>query len=224
MHKEILNDIVEIFKEDSFFENFTFRKKDSSFIQKNKKDYKCIELQYYAGVDRSRDELALEIHPITMIRFDILHKWFEKYSFKTLADQRSNSTYMYYDPVNMAVKRDNYCFVYSRANFIEDVNNLKKDIITDATFVFNNLNTLDKLYQYLVEPILNNQTKLGTGGADWIFEYLTLCKIVKPENYNLLKAIIMKHIEYLYREGEPNVSTYYPKLDEIFGYLESLNF
>lgn len=64
--------------------DFKFRKRDNCFIWHENGIGSMIELDHWI-----RDNM-LTIYPIYMVRFDILKKWFEAYSFKTLRDQRDN--------------------------------------------------------------------------------------------------------------------------------------
>ena len=53
------------------------------------------------------------IYPIYMVRFDILLKWFERYSFKSLQDQRDNSSVNFSG--KMLERQDN--FTITEADF-----------------------------------------------------------------------------------------------------------
>lgn len=79
--KDVLN-IVEYIATDSFFKDFVVRKRDNSIILKTDYGYKQVQLVHYNSYDLSRNALALEITPGYAVRFNVLHKWFEKYSLK----------------------------------------------------------------------------------------------------------------------------------------------
>lgn len=59
------------------------------------------------------------------------------------------------------------------------------------------------------------------GGADWIFEYLLLTKLVDRDNYDNTKKVILERAEEMNKRDEPNIIEYYDKLDEILFYLET---
>ena len=80
------------------------------------------------------------------------------------------------------------------------------------------------MYEKEIVPILSESKTLPSTGVEWLFESLTLCMIVHPENYQKLKDILLKHVNEMMRYNEPNISLYYPRLSEILSYLENQNF
>lgn len=81
--------------------------------------------------------------------------------------------------------------------------------------------TLQDYYEMNVVPLLNQNNKIPDTGAEWTFQYLALCKLVAPDKYDELKSIIVPQFTKLYKQGEPNVKYYYPRLNEILSYLEN---
>lgn len=73
------------------------------------------------------------------------------------------------------------------------------------------------MYHHEIIPILENKVEL----ADWVFEYLKLCRIVAPKNYPTLKEILLKQVEFMHTRGEPNIEIYYLKLEKILYDLEN---
>ena len=71
---EIINDLIQF----DFFSGYKFRKRDSSFFFKTKGGKQIIELDHWTDAAKS----SLVIYPIYGVRFDILSKWFEKFSVK----------------------------------------------------------------------------------------------------------------------------------------------
>ncbi len=70
-----------------------FRLKGEGFFKKTSDGWEVIEIEGYTrGWNMETDKPALRLYPIYLRRFDILHKWFEPFSFKDLKDQRSNYT------------------------------------------------------------------------------------------------------------------------------------
>ena len=72
-----------------------------------------------------------------------------------------------------------------------------------------------------IQPILDGEVELPDVGANWVFIDLTLCKLVRPDNYRQLKKILLDRVEFMYNRGEPNIKEYYEQLDEILSYLEN---
>ncbi len=75
--------IKEELQKDSFFKQFMFRKKDSAFIKKEDYGFESIKFQHWDGYDLKRDSRALVLKPLYIKRFDVLHIWQDKYSFKS---------------------------------------------------------------------------------------------------------------------------------------------
>ncbi|UFH58047.1 hypothetical protein [Sulfurovum mangrovi] len=91
---------------------------------------------------------------------------------------------------------------------------------------FNKYRSLENLYAALIVPVLEGKKEFPDVGADWIFEYLTLTKLVDRAKYEKVKELILDRIDFLlYRRSrypELNIKEYEDKLDEIFEYLEAL--
>ena len=83
-YDKIVNDLVQL----DFFSGYKFRKRDYSLFFKTEGGKQFIELDHWRG----RDTSSLVIYPVYGVRFDILHKWFEKFSVKTLQDQRDRAS------------------------------------------------------------------------------------------------------------------------------------
>ena len=81
----IFENIIKDLSQIGFFSKYKFRKRDASFLLKTKGGKYIIELDHWMDETTS----SLVIYPIYGIRFDILHKWFEKFSIKSLQDQSS---------------------------------------------------------------------------------------------------------------------------------------
>lgn len=71
---KIIKDLLNL----NFFSEYKFRKRDSSFLLKTKGGKQIIEMDHW--IDEATSSLV--IYPIYGVRFDILSKWFEKFSMK----------------------------------------------------------------------------------------------------------------------------------------------
>jgi len=67
---------------------------------------------------------------------------------------------------------------------------------------------------------LEGKQQLPDIGADWAFEYLTLTRIISPKDYEIVKDVIIKQIEWMNKRQEPNIVEYYPRLEEIIDSME----
>lgn len=81
---KIIKDLLQL----NFFSEYKFRKRDSSFLLKTKGGKQFIEMDHW--IDEATSSLV--IYPIYGVRFDILSKWFEKFSVKNLQDQRDGAS------------------------------------------------------------------------------------------------------------------------------------
>lgn len=212
--EQVLNSLIN----EPVFKDFKIRKCDECLIQKTTDGFNKIEFDdHFQSVDLSNHKLALEIRPIFVRRFDVLSKWFEKYSFKELKIQRNNGQ------IFDNIPNEEFLFYNTGEYFDEQYNKLKSKVIEKAHEFFNEYATLEQLYQKEVYTILTEDKKIPTVGADWIFEYLKLTWIIDRENYNKVKDLILKQIEFMMfgrKYQEPNISKYYDRLDEIFADIE----
>lgn len=214
--------IVQKLKTDTYFSAFSFRRRDDCLIKKTASGFEAIELQHWKGFDLSRNEVALVIKPLYLKRFDVLHRWFEKFSFKSILDQRANYSIGF--DGKMLNKTEKFYFLIDGKDFENDFNIFKKEVINNSNFVFDEYSDIYHLYQYYIEPVLNKGAELPNVGADWVFEYLTITKLVKGEYYNLVKTLLKEQVNKLNDRGEPNIIEYYPKFNEIVNYLENQKF
>lgn len=216
--------IIQYFEKDSFFNAYKYRKRDSSFVQKFNDGYRKIDLRHH------RDFYYLWLHPGFTIRFDFVHRWFEKYSFKPLQVQRDIYT------VGATPKKydlggkygGTYLFDLNSNSLLEDCDKVKQIIKTCADFFFSEYKTPEDVYIHDVLPIIEGKKELPRVGADWLFENLTICKVVAPENYEKLKAMSLERAKWLMTPNgksrpDLNMAHYYDRLDEILCYLESLS-
>lgn len=210
-------EIVEELTQQDFFSDFKFRKRDSTLYLKTKEGKQFIELDHWRDAYTS----SLVIYPIYGVRFDILHRWFEKFSFKQLQIQRDSSSIAFTG--NMLSQQDKFFFKMNKEGHLDFFENFKITLIKCSEYVFSTYSSLVNLYNKTIQPILDGNASLPDVGADWIFIYLTVCKIISPSNYLRLKRIILSQVEFMYARGEPNVKMYYNRKDEILRYLENLD-
>lgn len=220
MNKTFITKIIEGIQQDPYFSEFKYRKKDYAFIKKDKIGFEKIVFFNHDDYDLKRDCLAKGVHPHYFRRFNILHEWFEKYSFRTLPTQKDSSSMVEFEPLHADLNLSYYYFKYDGEDFEKDLKRLVDDAKERSQKFFIKYKTLEDMYHHEIIPILENKVELPDVGADWVFEYLKLCRIVSPENYPILKEILLKQVEFMHGRGEPNIEIYYPKLEEILYDLE----
>lgn len=207
---KIIKDLLNL----NFFSEYKFRKRDSSFLLKTKGGKQIIEMDHW--IDEATSSLV--IYPIYGVRFDILSKWFEKFSMKNLQDQRDGASIDFSG--DMLSMQDKFYFNLNGEKYATDFNELQAKVQKCAEYVFSEYSSLDKLYNKTILPILNGEVSLLDVGADWIFIDLALCKIVNPSNFHKLKQIILSHVRKMYMCKEPNILYYYDNLEDILQHLE----
>ena len=212
----LLDRIIDEMIEDNYFINFQIKRRGIAFIQKTAFGKDIIFLDHWKNYDSQ-----LVVYPIYTGRYDILSVWFERFSFKSLKDQRNNG-YVSFSG-EMLHTYDKFYFDKDESNFKDEVKKLTECVKKSSQTVFEAFSSLEKAYDIEIAPILSGIKELPDIGADWFFENLTLCRLVHPENYEKLKAIHLKQAKYMYDRGEPNITAYYDRIDEILTYLENLD-
>lgn len=205
-------------KKEPFLKDFIFRKRDASFINKFEGGCYRIELEHWTECG------DLYIRPLFAVRFDFAHKWFEKFSFKDISVQRDNYVVGYQG--EMLGYKDVYTFKDDSSSLIQEYIELSDMLKKCSSYVFKEYATPRDVYNNKILPLIDGKIKMPEGGIDWFFEYLTICKVIAPKNYDKLKEMLLRHADWRmthYRIPEPNMAYYYDHLDEIFGFLESLS-
>ena len=222
----IFEEMLQLFMNDSFFDSYTFRKRDSSFIQKCDGGYRQILLSHL------QDICYFRVSPVFIVRFDFVHKWFEKYSSRPLRSQRDDATVVA-TPIDYglggAYGRE-YLIDLKNNHIIDELNKIKQITKICADKFFSTYITPLDVFNHDILPILEGKKELPTSGAFWLFQNLTICKVVAPESYAQLKAILLEHAKWIVTSSEKhpmpdlNMVFYYDRLDEILSFMESLSF
>lgn len=219
MKKSRLDFLMERLNAESYFSRFTIRKKDSSLV------FKEGNVQSFVMLQHVNNWGELWIQPFYCKRYDIVHKWYEKISFKRLSDLRYFFTIGFVEP-----KLKGFWFefdeekIYSN-DFYQDF----RDTIIDSmeNLIVKRFPTLQDIYDYKVAPVLEGRGEFPDAGDDWMFENAAMTKIVAPENYQKVISLIKEKADYLvnspHRVSELNVKRYINRLDEIFKYLDSID-
>ena len=218
--------MLERLKSEKSFSDFKLKKSDKSLIRKFDWGWQKISFDHYNGFDPDRKDLALVVKPSYNVRFNIYHKWFEKYSPINLKDQRERDT-VGFDEVMLGKPKTflGFYFLESREDYEEDYEVLKKDVIEHASYIFNRFQTLKDVYDYRIGELLSGNLRQFRHGSDWIFEDLFLARIVSPQNYQYVKRKILERLEAIYNNiytRSDYVEMYYAKASEIIAYLESI--
>lgn len=209
------NKIIDDLKKDSFFNDFTFVKSKSIFYKESDGRRLFIELGHWQDFPPS----ALNIYPMYCVRFEVLHRWFEKFSFRDVKSLRSDDSFGM-DGGSMS-EQEIFYIDPKGPNYQEEFNALSEALKRNATYFFTKYNSLQALYEELITPILEGKRELQNHGSDWILVLLALCKFISPDNYPELKEILVKHIEKMYKRGEPNIIKIYDNINNMFEFLES---
>ena len=210
--------IVELLKEEPLLKDFKYVKSKYSFVMdKNGLKY-ILELRHHFTFN-----LFLDIHPSCLGYYYILERWFEKFSRISVRDLRDGFTIGVYSSARQFDMQEDYTFRYDESDFEEVYGKMIvviRKMLENLTTTFR---TVEDYYRLVVKPVLTGG-KMPINGAEWVFNYLTAALLVDPANYEEVKRVIMEHVAMLTERDEPNIMWYDGKWDEIFAYLESLDF
>lgn len=213
MTSKLFETIISDIKNDSFFSEYKFKKSENMLYLRDDDSTLFVELDHW------QDYGECTIRITYGRRFEILTKWFEKFSFKTLRDQRNNPDVMC-DNTDFGQEEYIY-FDYNFSDYKEKMRVMLPMIKENLTSFAKKYSTLENYYREDVLPIIRGDKELPDVGADWIFIYLTVGFLVDRENYTTLKNIILERVEWMHRRNEPNVAHYYDRMDEIITYMEN---
>ena len=129
---KIIKDLLQL----NFFSEYKFRKRDSSFLLKTKGGKQFIEMDHW--IDEATSSLV--IYPIYGVRFDILSKWFEKFSMKNLQDQRDGASIDFSG--DMLSMQDKFYFNLNGENMQPILMNYKQKFKSVQNMSFQNIRHL----------------------------------------------------------------------------------
>ena len=213
MKKSLFECIIDEFRKDPYFSAFKFKKSVSMLYVPTEDGMLSVEFEHW------KEYGELEVYPIYGRRFEILTKWFEKFSFKTLRDQRNNPNVMYYN-THFGLE-ESICFDYGESDHSQRIDMMIQTTKRNLSIFSSKYATLECFYKEDVLPIIKGDIEMPDVGADWVFIYLTLGFLVDKANYPLLKEKILARVEWMNSRHEPNIEHYYDRMDEIISYMEN---
>ena len=195
------NDILPRLQNEDYFLKFKFIKSQTAFRQKTDFGFYNIEIYSHKSYDLNRDKPALEIHPVYGVSFDLVTKWYEKFSFKSLSDQRNNLTVAADGKTLNTV--DKFYFLDSRTELDNEFSIFCSSVRNISTDYFSKYKTLDDYFANDVLPVLNRERKMHDVGADWIFEYLAAVKLFRFDRFDEMTKLLKNQIEFMKNSNEP---------------------
>jgi hypothetical protein len=222
MNKNDVVKIMEVVISNPFFGDFVIKKSDNSIFYKDDYGFRKVHFWYYNSYDLERDALALEVQPNFDVRFNVLHKLFEKYSKRTLRDQRDDYSLGFTG--GMLGTLDEFYFLENRKDYNKDLKRLCENVVNNSKRVFTNFQTLEDYYNYCINDVILGKREFPDEGFEWVTEYLIATKIVKPSSYDLVKTIILQRVEWMKGRKNPNIELYYNDIPTILDDLENTNF
>ena len=222
--KELLDRIFGMLKEEDCLKDFKLKRSESAFIRRKNSGFDQIGFGHYVTVkSHSEPDLGLNLRLYFTTRYDILHTWFERYDMYHIESLRSESSF-WYTPKNLGLDDMNF-FSFDGDDFETAYNSFLNEIITGTDYFFNRANSLKKCYEnYIVPAIKDGSSALPDYNESWAFIYLALARIVAPENYTLIKSLIIERVDYMIKRNEPNIILYKDTMPEICAFLESIDF
>ncbi|MDE5882159.1 MAG: hypothetical protein K2H60_10550 [Muribaculaceae bacterium] len=209
--------IVELLKQEPLLQDFKYVKSEYAFVKKVDGVKYWLHLYHFFTFN-----ISMTIQPATYVRYDVLEKWWGKFDFISARDHRA--IYTAGVSTDMIGFYPFFDFDYDGSNFDEMYPLLREATIQCAEYTFSTFKTLEDFYKEKVLPVLKGKEIPPQLGCKWVFEYLTVCRIVHPEFYEKLKEVVMYYVEDRTIAQEPNIMKFAGKWDEILAYLESLDF
>ena len=194
-------------------------------IKRNKRDLLSLETERWTAAIFDSCTL-MRFRPLLSARHDILHRWFEKKYKPTSRYQYKRSTVM--------CDLEYGEFYSDGRNYNEEYKRLRDAIIPTSAEFIEKYSSMEGLYWHRVVPIMRGERDIPTIAPDNMLSFLTLTRIVAPENYSLFKDFVIEkynaELNHIYvdkngrplRKGNPNFLDMLGSLDEILADLERL--
>ena len=215
MKKELFKTLVSDLKADVFFSDYKYIRSDNTFWYNSGADSVFVDLFHWR--DYWDDNCV--IRPVYCRHFDILSKWFEKFSVMSIKDQRYYPHIMRYN--DTAGQDPEFEFKYDFSDYEEKFQQFSNILKDNITRLVNTYSTVNDFYtKYVLRRTFGDQ-ELPDVGADWIFFYLTSGFLLDKENYPALKKKVLERAEWMVNREEPNIVNYYDRMDEIISYMEN---
>ena len=219
MAEPVYEAIVAELQQTELLKDFKFIKSKSSFVLENNGIRKEVRLEH-----RCSWTYWLAVEPIFRVRFNILHKWFEKFCVRPIKYQRDDRSvgfsYRMMDSKNpqfVEFRRDG-------SDYSELFPPLKESILKYAEHVFKTYSSLEDMYERDAKPLYTMDEPIIKSYHN-LFYNLILTKIFDPNNYERMKEIAYKSAKWQCEHYVIDMKEfYYPRLDEIIDYLESYDF
>jgi hypothetical protein len=215
---DLLEFIANKLRENTNFKDYKVLKNNKTLVLKDKLGSYKIELNTYLSFDFDRNEVSNEIIPYFYRKFNILHDWFKKFSVLNKSDFRDRHS-IFVDGQNLNIK-SNFHFLVTNEYFKQDFESLLNNLIIGKTRFTNKFDSLEKLYEYEVKPILSSNYTFISYSFDSYFVYLKLSKLISQKEYRILKNKLYNHIKLQSENEHPHAEYYLPKFDEIIFELE----
>lgn len=187
---KFVKDIALYILEDARMSDFSYRHQDNSLIRKGVVGFEKIELRSW--VDQGKEKDRLVILPVYSKRFNVLHEWFEPFSFKKLSVQRNQASIAFEGSM---LDEKNECRLFIEQDINYEIDQLKENVVRISQNVFDELSDLNSLYHNVIIPVLDGDIELPNVGVDWAFRYLLLARLVGSCSYPKLEKLILNQLE-----------------------------
>lgn len=216
MRKEIFTIVMSRLSEEPFFQNYKFQDKTKTFR------WKTDEWYQYIRFERTKDTTHQYIKVAFYKQFYNLNEWFER--FTQLPQEVFIKLPQVYAVGNVCNPENGFRFSLDGSDFETRYAELRDSVINFAENFYSRYATLETMYNADVAPLLTTVYPIFQSGIEWIFCYLSLAKIVRPESYYPLKIILLRHIGEQLQNGNPEISDYAKNLTEMFRFIEREDF
>lgn len=141
--RDLFNRIVSDIEAANILPGYKFRKRDSRFILKTEWQF-FVELDHYSFYGES-----VYIRPVYEVRYDILHKWTEKFSKLSKIDHRDRSTF--FSEINFAYKKS-FEFIQDCSNYQGECTSLISTLKTVMEYKQQAYATMEKAFEKEILP------------------------------------------------------------------------
>ena len=206
----LLGKVIERLKSEPCLNTFKLRKRDMTFYWQDDDNRRYIKLENWM------DDGAIVIRPAYKVRFDILSNWFRPFSAKKLREHLEQPSVAFTGEAFGC--QDKY--IITEENFEQDYSVLRDEFSKCMFTLCSSYATMRDMYDNEIIPILEGKRAFPDNSAERMFQYLTLAKVVSPNDYPKVKELILSQIHILAEKQDPYIIEYLPRLDEIIAAME----
>jgi|GEM_PF-5199287 len=214
MNKKELTEILKTrLPLEEIFRDYQWNSGLSALLHKEKDGFRKIAFQIHNTADLDRQISAVEVLVLYQRRFDLLHNWFDKFSFRKKNDLKYTSSIVF-DGRDMELE-NSFFFAEDGSDFEERYQTLRNTLVAGSERFLKQFQSLEDVYRHEVAPMFEMDYRLPLTGSEWLFRALLMTHLFNPAAFPAFKNRLEAHAKLMNDQGEPNMIEYYPRFDEI---------